>query len=191
MDMKPFSKMGAFSMNLLTKLERTFDKIISFFAFIAGILLCFILLSVCLEVLMRYFLNSPLQWVIELTEYSLLYITFLGTAWLLKSEGHITVDIITIQLSPKTQARLKIFSSLIGIFVSLCLIWYGFEVSWSNYKDGIYNITLLEFPRAPILAIIPIGSLLLLLQFIRAACQSLAFLMDKNSMNRSDNQKER
>ncbi len=166
-------------MNFLIKIGRILDKIIEIFAFIAGLILAFILLSVCLEVFMRYFLNRPLQWVVELTEYALLYITFLGAAWLLKRERHINVDIFLSLLSSRTRAGLKIFSSLIGIIVSFCLVWYGFAVSWEHFQDGIYNITLLEFPKAPLLAIIPIGSLILLAQFIRRAYGSLAAFMGK------------
>ena len=166
-------------MNFLAKIGSILDKIIKFFSFLAGVILAFILLSVCLEVLMRYFLNRPLQWVVELTEYALLFITFLGTAWLLKREGHIKVDVFLTLFSPKAQAGLKIFSSLIGIIVSFALAWYGFEVSWEHFKDGIYNITVLEFPKAPLLAIIPIGSLILLFQFIRRAYGSLVDLRGK------------
>ena len=172
-------------MNFLAKIGRVLDKIEDSFSFIAGIMLAFIMLSVCLEVFMRYFLNRPLQWVIELTEYALLYITFLGTAWLLKGEGHITVDVILIRFGPKTQSCLKIFSSVIGIIISFFLVWYGFEVTWENYREGIYNITVLEFPKAPILVIIPVGSLILLLQFIRRAYGSLLDLVDKRP--RADN----
>ncbi len=166
-------------MNFLVNIGRILDKIMEIFAFLAGLILAFILLSVCLEVFMRYFLNRPLQWVVELTEYALLYITFLGAAWLLKRGGHINVDIFLSLLSSRTRAGLKIFSSLIGIIVSFCLVWYGFAVSWEHFQDGIYNITLLEFPKAPLLAIIPIGSLLLLAQFIRRAYGSLAVFIGR------------
>ena len=166
-------------MNFLVNIGRILDKIMEIFAFLAGLILAFILLSVCLEVFMRYFLNRPLQWVVELTEYALLYITFLGTAWLLKRGGHINVDIFLSLLSSRNRAGLKFFSSLIGIIVSFCLVWYGFAVSWEHFQDGIYNLTLLEFPKAPLLAIIPIGSLLLLAQFIRRAYGSLAVFMGK------------
>ena len=166
-------------MNFLVKIGRILDKIMEIFAFLAGLILAFILLSVCLEVFMRYFLNRPLQWVIELTEYALLYITFLGTAWLLKRGGHINVDIFLSLLSSRSRAGLKIFSSLIGIIVSFCLVWYGVAVSWEHFQDGIYNITLLEFPKAPLLAIIPIGSLILLAQFIRSAYGFLAAFLGK------------
>jgi TRAP-type C4-dicarboxylate transport system permease small subunit len=153
--------------NSTTKIGRIIDRIVDAFAFAAGLVLTFILLSVCLEVIMRYFLNRPLQWVIEITEYALLYITFLGTAWLLKREGHITVDVILVRLSPKTRAILGIFSSVIGVIVCVCFVWYGTEVAWDHFRRGVYNPTVLEFPKAPIIAIIPIGSLVLLVQFLR------------------------
>lgn len=170
-------------MNFLGKIGRILDVIIVSFSFIAGLLLAFILLSVCLEVIMRYLFNRPLQWVIELTEYALLYITFLGTAWLLRSEGHISVDVFTALFSERTQSGLRIFSSLIGIIVSFALVWYGVVVFWDHYEGGIYNLTLLEFPKAPLLAIIPIGSLVLLLQFIRRAHGALMYLIGKRSVS--------
>ena len=109
-------------MNFMGRIGRILDFIIVSFSFVAGLLLAFILLSVCLEVVMRYFFNRPLQWVVELTEYALLYITFLGTAWLLRSEGHINVDVFLTLFSRRAQSGFKIFSSIIGIIVSFWLL---------------------------------------------------------------------
>lgn len=144
-----------------------FDSILNVFAFLCALLLAFILLSICLEVIMRYFLNRPLVWVIEMTEYALLYITFLGAAWLLRREGHVTVDILLVRLGPKSQGALGFFSSIIGFIISLVLIWYGADVAWDHYLRGVFKPTVLQFPTAPILAIIPIGSVVLAMQFIR------------------------
>ena len=144
-----------------------FDATLNIFALLSALLLAFIMLSICLEVVMRYFLNRPLVWVIEMSEYALLYITFLGTAWLLRREGHVTVDVLLVRLNPKSQAALGLFSSIIGIAISLVLIWYGSEVAWDHYQRGIFKPTVLQFPTAPILAIIPIGSIILAMQFIR------------------------
>lgn len=144
-----------------------FDGILNVFAFLSALLLAFIMLSICLEVIMRYFLNRPLVWVIEMSEYALLYITFLGTAWLLRREGHVTVDILLVRLNPKNQAALGFLSSIVGIIISLILIWYGSEVAWDHYVRGVFKPTVLQFPTAPVLAIIPIGSVILAMQFIR------------------------
>jgi TRAP-type C4-dicarboxylate transport system permease small subunit len=150
-----------------------FDGILNVFALLSALLLAFIMLSICLEVIMRYFLNRPLVWVIEMSEYALLYITFLGTAWLLRREGHVTVDILLVRLNPKTRAALGFLSSIIGIIISLIFIWYGSEVAWDHYVRGVFKPTVLQFPTAPILAIIPIGSIILMVQFIRRGYGSL------------------
>ena len=150
-----------------TRVGAIFDGILNVFAFLSALLLAFIMLSICLEVIMRYFLNRPLVWVIEMSEYALLYITFLGTAWLLRREGHVTVDILLARLNPKNQAALGFLSSIIGIIISLILIWYGSEVAWDHHQRGVFKPTVLQFPTAPVLAIIPIGSVILAMQFIR------------------------
>ncbi|MBW1997053.1 MAG: TRAP transporter small permease [Deltaproteobacteria bacterium] len=151
----------------MVKWGRFFDRIIETLAFLAGVLLSFILVSVSIEVFMRYFLNRPLQWVIELTEYALLYVTFLGSAWVLKEERHISVDVIVSTMSPRTQAYLGLVGTGIGIVVCLVLIWFGFGTAWDHFVRKVYNPTILEFPKAPIIAIIPVGSIFLIIQFVR------------------------
>ena len=142
--------------------------------FFAGILLVFIMLSVCMEVILRSFINRPQIWVTEVTECLLLYITFLGTAWLLREEGHVKVDVILNRLKPQTTAVLGIISSIIGVLVSITLTIYGFNVTWDNFQRSIYTPTALEIPVFAILAIIPIGSLMLFIQFIRRTGKFLA-----------------
>jgi TRAP-type C4-dicarboxylate transport system permease small subunit len=144
-----------------------FDHILNAMAFLAGIILVFIMLSVGLDVILRYFFNSPMIWVTEVTECLLLYITFLGTGWLLRDEGHVKVDIILTRLKPESTAFLGILSSLVGIFVSIMLTFYGMSVTWNYFKRGIYTPTAMEIPVAAIILIIPIGSFSLLIEFIR------------------------
>ena len=154
-------------MKLLTKAGTIFDRTINYLAFLAAAIIIFNMLSVSAEVIMRYFLKRPMVWVNEVTEITLLFITFLGTAWLLKREGHVKVDIVTGHLNPRAQALLGIISSIIGIIVCMILVWYGIQVSYNYTQGGLYEPTLLELPKGPLLAIIPIGSFLLLIQFVR------------------------
>jgi len=58
-------------------------------------------------------------------------------------------------------------SSIIGILICLVLVWYGIQVSWQFTAEGISDPTILELPKGPILIIIPLGSFLLLIQFLR------------------------
>ena len=151
----------------MKRLLDIFDRTLNVMTFLAGMLLVFIMLSVFMEVILRSFFNRPQIWVTEVTECLLLYITFLGAAWLLREEGHVKVDVILNRLKPKAVALLGIISSLIGLFVSVALTIYGLGVTWNYFQRGIYTPTALEIPVFAILAIIPIGSLMLFIQFIR------------------------
>ena len=165
-------------MKIVEKIFSIFDYLLDGMAFLAGTILVFIMLSVCVDVIMRYFFSNPLIWVTEITEALLLYITFLGTAWLLRKEGHVKVDIIYNLLSPRTQACFGVISSLIGIILSLSLIWYGFYVTWDYFQRGMYSPTAIEVPIAAVIIIIPIGSLMLLIQFLRRIWKYLEDIME-------------
>ncbi len=154
-------------MDFLKKLGKVFDHILAFFSFLVCAIIVVITLAVCVNVIMRYVFNRPIIGVEEITEQLLLFITFLGTAWLLKNEGHVTVDFVVIRLSPRTQAILTIISSLFGVLISLAFTWYGTKVAWANFVKGAYFSTILELPKAPFFAVIPLGSFFLLVQFLR------------------------
>jgi C4-dicarboxylate transporter DctQ subunit len=104
-------------MKIRNHFERFFDVTLSGLAGLSGILLVYVMLSVTLDVIMRYFLNKPQFWVGELSEYALLYITFTGTAWVLKRDSHVKIDILYAFLKQRQINILGLVSSIIGIFV--------------------------------------------------------------------------
>jgi C4-dicarboxylate transporter, DctQ subunit len=154
-------------MEAISKLGRVFDFAIDKMARLADVILIFLMLSVCADVILRYFFNRPQAWVAEISEYLLLYITFLGAAWVLKNEGHVIVDVLVAQVSPKARAVLGVISSLIGAFVLLVVLWFGTMETLDLFKRGVHNPSVLEFPKAPLVAIIPFGSLFFMIQFLR------------------------
>ena len=154
-------------MKILAKVGAIFDRTIGYLAFVAAALIIFTMLAVSAQIVMRYFLNRAMIWVMEVTEITLLLITLLGTAWLLRREGHVQVDILISHLNPRAQAALGIISSIIGIIVCVVLVWYGIQASYDAIQTGLYEPTLLELPKGPLLTIIPAGSFLLLIQFFR------------------------
>lgn len=138
-------------------------------AWIAIVILILVIGSVCLEVVMRYFFRSPQIWVVELSEYALLYITFLGAAWLLGRDGHVRVDILIGRVPAPVRHRMELFGALVGLTVSIVLTVFGALVTWSHYARGLYKPTILEFPTWIVLAVIPLGAALLALRFLHRA----------------------
>jgi len=154
-------------MKLLSKLGTVVDRAVNIFALIAGIILVGVIVSVCLEVFLRYFLNRPTLWVVEVSEICLVYITFLCAAWVLKREGHVKMEVVVDRLRLRVQAFLSIVSSIIGLGICSILVWYGGRVTWEAWVSGDYRYTNLGTPNYIVLLIIPIGSFLFLIQFIR------------------------
>lgn len=161
-DKKLAQKKGAF-----WPLTRGFDKTVDAFAVLAMALLSFCVVIITLEVVMRFFFNRPLMWSIEVTEYCLIWITFLGTAWVLRKEGHVIVDVIVMRIPKTSRHMLDTVLSFLGIFMCILLAWYGVRVVLDFIQLGRPMSTVLMPPAWILYLIIPIGSLLLTVQFIR------------------------
>lgn len=148
-------------------LLRLLDRIENVMAAAAMLLLVAVTVSVCLEVFMRYVLNSPLTWVVELSEYALLYICFLGASWALRNGTHIRIDIFLSAFSQRWRQRFGVLSSLLGLGISLILVIWGVIATWEKFQSGAYKATVVEFPGWIVVAIIPLGSFVLGLRFLR------------------------
>ena len=154
------------------KIVRWIDGIINGMAVIAGLLLMFMMFSICYEVVLRYFLFSPLTWVTEISEYILLYATFLGAPWVLKKDAHVKVDIVIARLGFKARKIVNLVTSLISIAVCLVLVWFGTQMSVDLFQRGIPVIKSLSVPKFLLVGIIPLGGVFLAIQFIRRIYES-------------------
>ena len=161
-------------MKLLRKAGAIFDGIINRLSYLAIALLVFSWLAVCFHVLFRYFLRQPFKWTVEVSGYTLLWITFLGATWLLKREGHVRLDIVLNRLNPRARALLNVITSIIGAVVCLVIAYYGGVATWDAWIRGVVPSTPMAPLKAPILMIICIGSFLLFVQFLRRAYGYLA-----------------
>jgi C4-dicarboxylate transporter DctQ subunit len=152
---------------MLDQLSKGLDYIENVFAFIGAILLAFATITVVMEVVTRYFFNYSFMWVNEISEYILLYIPFLGAAWLLRSNGHITVDIIEELLSRRLRYISDIFIALVGIFICIIFVWYGAITTADVFNRDIRSLTVLQTPQVYVVIVIPVGAFVLMLEFIR------------------------
>lgn len=156
----------------MIRLDRIFDRILDIVAFLAGILLVFQMLIVCLEVVMRYFFNSPTVWVVEVSGYAVLCIPLLGAAWALRQGSHVRMDLITGQLSPKSLSVLNLITAVIAAIICLVITFFGIKVVIDLYQTNFLTQTGLMLPKWPLVAIIPLSTLLLFIEFLRKILKS-------------------
>jgi TRAP-type C4-dicarboxylate transport system permease small subunit len=145
-----------------------FDRVLDGCAWIACGLLLFQVVSVTLDVVLRYFFDLSFGWITPANEWSLVFVAFLGAAWLEREGGHTADDSVLELLGPWTKKPSQHIGWVLGVFVCAVLVYYGARVTWNNYVSGAYDFfKLREVPVFWIYAVIPFGCLLWLAQLLR------------------------
>jgi len=153
----------------MKRLTAILDGITDYLAVFAQVLIFLAMVVVTANVCSRYFFNFPWFWVTESAQWALVFMTLLGTAWVLKKEGHVSVDLITNMLEPKSRGVLNVITSILSAIVCLVITWYGARVTWEYFQtDYIFSGTM-EVPAYLLQFVIPVGGFLLFTEFVRRA----------------------
>ena len=150
---------------------RVYDGVIVGLACFAGLILAGMSLWTTYEVVARYVFLRPTIWAADLTEYGLLWSTFLAAPWVLRRGGHVRVEILVDALAPRWQGRVGLTVSIVAALACAILAWRSGITTWSYYEKGQMLARIWQIPRfLPYLAI-PVGSALLAAEFLRRASE--------------------
>ena len=156
-------------MNILNKVLNLFDRLVTLGAILVGVILVILTLSVSYAVVVRSTLGWTIKGALEWWEYSLVFVTFLGSAWVLKMEGHVSMDILVSRLKPRHQALISGSVSILGLITCVILTVYGVWATLHDFQTGQCLIAELKIYRFPLIMVIPLGSFLLSGEFLRRA----------------------
>jgi TRAP-type C4-dicarboxylate transport system permease small subunit len=133
---------------------------------IAALLIAVAVLVICDIVVERYILNLTTIWQIDVVTYCIVGATFVGSAYVLVTRGHVNVDILPLHLRPRPRYWLALFTSLLAlafcivIFILCTAYWYqAFSERWLS--NTVWRARL----WIPYLSM-PVGLGLLILQYL-------------------------
>lgn len=155
---------------------------------IAGVLVLYCAFSIVWEVIARGLLNSPTEWVMEISTYCVLIAGFLGMGVAYAGKKHIHVDIFVSKMSPKTITYVEVLTSLIGIFYSFIFMIYSWDMAMLSLEMNNCAPTTLGTPLWIPQLSMPIGFAVLCLQIIRTLLEDIIKI--KNNDFTRDFQKE-
>jgi C4-dicarboxylate transporter DctQ subunit len=159
------------------------DFICKLFAAVAGVLLIVVTVLVGYVILARALHISSPPWVTQFTEYALLWITFLGTAWVLGRNRHIAIDLVTSQLGARKKLAFNISHHVGGCVICLVLCYFSFLTVWSMFERGVVDVQVVDIAKYKVLLVIPLGFLLLALQFFRKMFIALQSIRQQQSIH--------
>ena len=153
----------------MNRFFRIFDYILKFFFILAGILIIYMMLSVCWDVVVRYIFNRPSLWVVDVASFALLFLTFLVAAWVLKRDGHVRMELIVDRLNPRDKLLVNGIMSVIAAVVFLLMTWYSANEELVLYQTQFQVNSVTRPLKYLIYFIIPLGSFLVSIQLVRIA----------------------
>jgi TRAP-type C4-dicarboxylate transport system permease small subunit len=118
------------------------------------------------EVSWRFVGGRSQLWVTEVSEYALLYVTFLAAPYLLQHRRHVTVDLIPAALSAGAAHVLALAVAALGLALCTLLALKGVELVMDQYTIGLRRISVLAPRSWYIVAAFPLGMALMAVQFL-------------------------
>lgn len=104
-------------------LVRLNGRVTLWLARIAMVILAILALMTFTDVFLRYVFNSPFHFTYEITELSMGLIVFFGLGLVTHSEGHISVDILTIRMRGRLRAFFALLTNFLATIYLAFLVW--------------------------------------------------------------------
>lgn len=144
-----------------------FDRLLTACAALAALILALIVAGITLNVLMRNLLGTPIYGLLDLVEYGLLLVTFLGAPWVLSQSAHVVVDLVTGALPTPIATQLARLMALVGLVASLVMVWYAWEAAATSFARGSKIRTAFVTPEWWVLSVMPFTFCLIAAEFAR------------------------
>lgn len=110
-------------MKYLTNLCKVMSKSLKA---ISLLFLTILVVSIAAQVIFRYIFRTPLEHTDEIAQASMIWLTFLGSAYLYEEKGHITINVLPDTLPSVIN---KILSIIIDICVASSMIYMTFHIT--------------------------------------------------------------
>ena len=142
---------------VIETLSKWTGKSVAFLIFILAVVIFY-------EIIMRYVFASPTLWGHELS--AMIFGTFavIGGAYTMYKGGHVNMDLVLLRLPVRIKAAAEIFGALMAFAFLGVLVWKGGEIAIKSISMFERASTLWGPPIWPMKLILPLGSLIFLLQ---------------------------
>lgn len=163
----------------MRSLIRAINAISVFFGIVAAALIGASILIVCHMVILRYGLKASTTWQTDVVTYALVAATLLGSPYVLRQGGHITIDLVWEAATPRQRHWLGIISNLGTLAFALVLAIVGGKYFWDAWQNNWVSETVDEIPLwIPFLSL-PVGFGLLVLQSLAEIASRILALKDE------------
>ena len=124
------------------------------------------------NVLLRYGFSIGSIWMQEFEWHIMVPICVFGMSYALRHGEHVRVDVLFQYLSPRNKRLVEVISAVCAMLLSVIVIWLCIPYVWQSWSIGEGTANPGGIPARYLLkALIPIGFVILFLQYLAHAIQ--------------------
>ena len=121
-----------------------------------GFFLLILMLLVVVHVAGRYLLNRPVPGAVELIEFLMTFVVFLGFGYCALRRGNVSVDVIVGLLPQRVQEAIDAATCLLSIGMVTLIAWQG-VVQMQSLRESGHMSGVLHIPHFPFLIVLVAG----------------------------------
>lgn len=144
---------------------------------IVGYFMVLVMISSTIEIVSRYFFNSPTIWAYEFGQYLFGAYFLLAGAITLYYREHVGMDVVASHLSPRKQAALNALTYVFAALFCGVLVYKGGQFAYKSVIHLERAASVWAPPIWPLKAALPVAGLLMLLQATSNLIKDLYFAL--------------
>jgi len=140
------------------------DRISGHSGFVAAMMVVVMMLIIIVEVVVRTLFSVSTLIGVEVGEYLLAAVVFLGASYTLREKGHIKIDLVLKRFKEKNQKVLNLATMGLTLIITILLARYGWHLIIQSYTLKTEAWSVLRTPLFIPQSVMVVGIILLLMQ---------------------------
>lgn len=132
----------------------------------SGIIVLVVSLLIVCDILARALLGQPTIWALPVSQYLILVMVFLGTAFCFQEDGHVNVEVVVDRLKPGLKKFLIAAGYLMSTVYVLVMLWSTAKLTFLSFTMSWTTIGSFPVPTSILYSIMVLGSAILLITIL-------------------------
>ena len=139
------------------RLDKGLLRLVTWSARLGGLMLLMVGFFVLYEVVCRYVFQSPTLWVMDYSIYFVMWAVLLGSAYTMRTRGHVLVDVVIKKFSPANRRIVQFCIHTLILAFALTITAAGFFSCIKAFQMKELTMSALYIPLYYPMSSIPVG----------------------------------